>query len=225
MPANYKYYDAFGIERTVTNVLEPLELEDVEVTSTSNIITVAEASVVYPGQPISCFGLPLGTFVHSVRKSTGNPTQLTLWASVFDLASGAWTTSATNANATASASGITAVVSGYCPFTVVTLAYAMGMWRNIHTKTNSLYYGTAGAQAVANVAGGAGIAAVPSAITWTTGFPQITAGAINASDDLAATVKKRHNGELHGAYILVSTSGHKSVVQAMPGREILYSPT
>lgn len=224
MPANYKYYDAFGIERTVTNVLEPVELEAAAVTSGSNVITVAEASVVYPGQPISCFGLPLGTFVHSVRKSTGSPTQLTLWASVFDLTTGAWTTSAANANATASASGITAVVSGFCPLTIVSLAYAMGMWRNIHTKTNSLYNGVSGGITTVNAAGGAGIAAVPSAITWTTGFPQITAGAINVSDDLAPTIKKRHNGELHGAYILVSQHGYKSVVQAVPGRELIYSP-
>jgi hypothetical protein len=224
MPANYKYYDAFGIERTVSAVLDPLTLTGVDVTSGSNIITVAEASVVFPGQPISCFGIPLGAFVHSVRKVTGSPTELTLWASTFNLATGAWTTSAANANANATASGISAVVSGFCPFTIVSLAYAMGMWRNLHVLESRLSsYGSVGAAIGAPA--GPGISIVPTTTTVGSGNATMTAARVATTDALDATPLKRHNGELHGAYILVSTSGHKSVVQATPGRELLYSLT
>ena len=65
MPANFKYYDSYGTERTVANVLEPVELTEVDVTSWDNLLTsgntfisVAEASVVYPGQAIMGPGIP-----------------------------------------------------------------------------------------------------------------------------------------------------------------------
>jgi hypothetical protein len=227
MPSNYKYYDAFGIERTVASVLDPLTLTGVGVTATSNVITVAEASVVFPGQPISCFGIPLGAFVHSIKRTTGSPTELTLWASSFNLTTGVWSTSAANANAIAgsTASNISAVVSGFCPFTIVSLAYAMGMWRNLHSFESKLFSYTAGVTNVAGASGGLGISIVPTTTTVASGLASMTAARVATTDALDAVPLKRHNGELHGAYILVSSLGHKSVVQALPGRELIYSPT
>jgi len=224
MPANYKYYDSLGLLRTVSNVLDPLELTSVEVNSGSSIITVDETSVVYPGQPISGFGIPLGCFVHSVRREAGNPTQLTLWSSSFNLTTGVWSTAATNA--TASATNITVLVSGFCPFTIVSLAYAMGTWRNLHSSnTSGGYIAINNVELTTHEALGAGVAQVPTAGIWSTGTYTTTAADVRVSDSLAATPLKRHNGELHGAYVLVSSNGHKSVVQALPGREILYSPS
>lgn len=226
MPANYKYYDSLGLLRTVSNVLDPLELTSVEVNSGSSIITVDETSVVYPGQPISGFGIPLGCFVHSVRKEAGNPTQLTLWSSSFNLTTGVWSTAATNA--TASATNITALVSGFCPFTIVSLAYAMGMWRNLHSSNTGngvIAPNGSNVELAMHETYGVGVALVPTAGTWTTGVYVPTAADVRVSDSLASTPLKRHNGELHGAYVLVSSNGHKSVVQALPGREILYSPS
>jgi len=229
MPSNYKYYDAFGIERTVASVLDPLTLTGVGVTAASNVITVAEASVVFPGQPISCPGIPLGAFVHSVKRITGSPTELTLWASSFNLTTGVWSTSGTNANAIAgsTASNISAVVSGFCPFTIVSFAYAMGMWRNFHSieTKNMGYQASAGGTNVAGASVGPGIAIVPTTTTVATGLATMTAARVATTDTLDAVPLKRHNGELHGAYILVSSLGHKSVVQALPGRELIYSPT
>ena len=40
MPANFKYYDSYGTERTVANVLEPVELTEVDVTSGDTFISV-----------------------------------------------------------------------------------------------------------------------------------------------------------------------------------------
>lgn len=227
MAANFKYYDAFGIERTITNVLEPVELTEVEVDGTTNIITVAHTDVVYPGQAICCPGVPLGAFVHSVRKSAGNPTSLELWKSEFNRSTGVWTTSGANANSTDAYSGTSATVYGFSPFAVVELAYAMGMWRNQHASralggpglTSSFVRETT------QDSFGRGVALVPTAGAWSAiGGYAATAADVRVSDELTASPLKRHNGELHGAYIIVSQYGYQSVVQAVPGRELIYSP-
>lgn len=227
MPANFKYYDSYGTERTVTNVLEPVELTEVDVTSGDTFITVAESSVVYPGQAIMGPGIPLGSFVHSVQKSTGNPTKLNLMRSSFNRTTGVWTTSAANATADASVTGTTAMVFGFSPVAIVELAYAMGMWRNLHSSnTNNgspSILGSLG-ESVAHDTYGRGVALVPTAGAWGTGLYSATAADIRVSDDLSATPLKRHNGELHGAYIIVSQHGYQSVVQALPGRELIYTP-
>lgn len=232
MPADFKYYDAFGVERTIKNVLEPVELTDVEVTSGSNVITVAEASVVYPGQAICCPYVPMGSFVYSVRKSTGNPTSLELWRSTFNRTTGVWTTSGTNAQATDNLTGTTATVYGFSPMTIVELAYAMGMWRNIHTRNTpglqpagvSATLGD-GASEVMQHGYGPGVGLVPTAVTTAaSGAALPSTWAVRVCDTMSETPLKRHNGELHGAYILVSQYGYHSVVQALPGRELIYSP-
>lgn len=227
MPANFKYYDAFGIERPITNVLEPVELTDVEVDGTTNLITVAEASIVYPGQAICCPGVPLGAFVHSVRKLTGSPTTLELWKSEFNRTTGVWTTSGTNANSTDAYSGTTAMVYGFSPFAIVELAYAMGMWRNtISTKANgNLVYGSTLKEVQYSDGFGRGVALVPASGSWSGQlFTPSGSPTFYLSDELNATPLKRHNGELHGAYIVVSQYGYHSVVQAVPGRELIYYP-
>lgn len=229
MPADFKYYDTFGIERTITNVLQPLELTQVTVDGTTNIITVAEASVVYPGQAIFCPGVPLGSFVHSVKKSTGNPTKLELWRSVFDYTTGVWSTSGTNANSTAASTNTTAMVYGFSPVTIIERAYAMGMWRNSHRlggtgQTQGLLTTSAGAVTVQNLAPGSGAYVLPTTSTIITGGVQPTAVSIRNTDELEAVPKKRHNGEIYGVYLIVSQFGYHNVVQAIPEREILYSP-
>ena len=230
MPANFKYYDSYGTERTVANVLEPVELTEVDVTSGNTFISVAEASVVYPGQAIMGPGIPLGSFVHSVQKSTGNPTKLNLMRSSFNRTTGVWTTSAANATTDASVTGTTAMVFGFSPVAIVELAYAMGMWRNLHSSRAAGIWGLASnnlnsfAETQYSDVFGEGVAIVPTAVTGGPGGLGATAGNIRTSDTLEATPLKRHNGELHGAYIIVSQYGYQSVVQALPGRELIYSP-
>ena len=230
MPANFKYYDSYGTERTVANVLEPVELTEVDVTSGDTFISVAEASVVYPGQAIMGPGIPLGSFVHSVQKSTGNPTKLNLMRSSFNRTTGVWTTSAANATTDVSVTGTTAMVFGFSPVAIVELAYAMGMWRNLHTSRASGVYGISSNQFNTLVETqhsdvyGEGVAIFPTAVTAGSGGLYAASGTIRTSDTLEATPLKRHNGELHGAYIIVSQYGYQSVVQALPGRELIYSP-
>lgn len=226
MPANFKYYDSYGTERTVANVLEPVELTEVDVTSGNTFISVAEASVVYPGQAIMGPGIPLGSFVHSVAKSSGNPTKLNLMRSSFNRTTGVWTTSAANATTDASVTGTTAMVFGFSPVAIVELAYAMGMWRNLHSSRATGLYGVSAASPETQYGDvhGEGVAIVPTAVTVGLNGLVTTGGSIHTSDTLEATPLKRHNGELHGAYIIVSQHGYQSVVQALPGRELIYSP-
>ena len=230
MPANFKYYDSYGTERTVANVLEPVELTEVDVTSGDTFISVAEASVVYPGQAIMGPGIPLGSFVHSVQKSTGNPTKLNLMRSSFNRTTGVWTTSAANATTDVSVTGTTAMVFGFSPVAIVELAYAMGMWRNLHSSHASGLYGFnpglygAFQETQHSDVHGEGVAIVPTAVTTSPNGLVSSGGDVRTSDTLEATPLKRHNGELHGAYIIVSQYGYQSVVQALPGRELIYSP-
>ena len=227
MPANFKYYDSYGTERTVANVLEPVELTEVDVTSGDTFISVAEASVVYPGQAIMGPGIPLGSFVHSVQKSTGNPTKLNLMRSSFNRTTGVWTTSAANATTDVSVTGTTAMVFGFSPVAIVELAYAMGMWRNLHSSRATGLYGISATLPETQYSDvfGEGVALVPTAVAvGLNGLAVIGGGNVRASDTLEATPLKRHNGELHGAYIIVSQYGYQSVVQALPGRELIYSP-
>ena len=230
MPANFKYYDSYGTERTVANVLEPVELTEVDVTSGNTFISVAEASVVYPGQAIMGPGIPLGSFVHSVQKSTGYPTKLNLMRSSFNRTTGVWTTSAANATTDVSVTGTTAMVFGFSPVAIVELAYAMGMWRNLHSSRAVGIYGISSnsvsswAETQHSDVHGEGVAIVPTAIQVGPGGLYASGGSVRTSDTLEATPLKRHNGELHGAYIIVSQYGYQSVVQALPGRELIYSP-
>ena len=226
MPANFKYYDSYGTERTVANVLEPVELTEVDVTSGDTFISVAEASVVYPGQAIMGPGIPLGSFVHSVQKSTGNPTKLNLMRSSFNRTTGVWTTSAANATTDVSVTGTTAMVFGFSPVAIVELAYAMGMWRNLHYSHAIGLYGHSDGLNEFQYSDvyGEGVAIIPTAVSTIGNGLMATGGIIRTSDTLEATPLKRHNGELHGAYIIVSQYGYQSVVQALPGRELIYSP-
>ena len=122
------------------------------------------------------------------------------------------------------------MVFGFNPVAIVELAYAMGMWRNLHSSRAAGIWGLASnnlnsfAETQYSDVFGEGVAIVPTAVTGGPGGLGATAGNIRTSDTLEATPLKRHNGELHGAYIIVSQYGYQSVVQALPGRELIYSP-
>lgn len=212
MPANYSYYDAFGIERTITGVLNPVQLTSVETNvtpGTENLVTVSSTASLYPGMPFACPNIPQAAFIHAVKSAT----VVELYATAWNATTGVFTTSKANANATAAATDLQAVASGFCPRTIVSLAYPMGTWRNLFT-----------AGGYTNAAGTATV--LPGTLTATT---FITSGTTLigttqfASDQLNATPLKRHNGEPWGIYIFVSTGGFQSLVQAIPGREPLYS--
>lgn len=220
--ATYIYYDENGEERSIVEVLDPVALTGVGTTSGSNLITVASTSGVYPGMAMACPNIPPGAFVHAVKSAT----VLELAASAFNRSTGVWSTTGANANATASDSGLLARALGFCPFTIVELAHAMGMWRNLHSAAtnNGLgFFGSLLDESVASTPYGRGVAMVPNAGSFTSGEYKASGADFRVSDALAATPLKRHNGELWGVYLFVSTAGHLSRVPATPGREILYA--
>jgi len=227
MPAEYKYYDANGTERTISKVLDPVALTGLVLVSGENIITVDDTTGVFPGMAIKGTKIPLGAFVHSVKSTT----KLELWASAWNAATGVFTTSAANAQATGNDSDADnlAYALGFDPTVRVTKWYATGKWRNLH---NSISYGGSTYQVAANIPPGnwqpygVGAAVVPGAGT-SAGAPSHTlvptSFDIFKSDTLAATPTKRDNGEPWDYYILVSSLGHQSKVQARPGTEIIYT--
>lgn len=212
MPANYSYYDAFGIERTITGVLNPVQLTAVATNitaGTENFVTVNSTAGLYPGMPFACPNIPQGAFIHAIRSTT----VVELWASAWNATTGVFTTSKANANATAAATDLQAVASGFCPRTIVSLTYPMGTWRNLFATGG--YTNAPGA--VVLLPGNLTAATLTVTGTTLSGTTQF------ASDQLSATPLKRHNGEPWGVYILVSTGGFQSLVQAIPGREPVYS--
>jgi len=226
MPANYKYYDSFGKERTVPNVLDQVSLTGVETTSGSNLITVASTTGLFQGMPVACPNIPQGAFIHAIRSAT----VIELWASLWNAATGYFATTAANANATASGSGLLATASGFCPRTLITHIYAQGTWRNTPsikscaTSLPSISSTLAtGAATVLTAGYGEGVAIIPSAGTISSGNYIPTTYEIFKSDELTTTPLHRHKGEPWPVLILVSTGGHKSLIAASPGREILYA--
>lgn len=233
MPANYTYFDAQGQERTIYNVLDPKALSGVatNVTSgTENLVTVTTTEGLFPGMAVAIPNIPQGAFIHAIRSST----IIELWATAWNATTGVFTTSAANANATAAATGLTGHALGFSPRCIVSLAYAMGTWRNTHTSNVSnqtaawfqINSGSSTAiqsdELLAHQTFGKGAALIPTAGTVASGVYTPTAFTPQFTDELATVPLKRHNGELWGVYLLVSSLGHISNVQAIPGREILY---
>lgn len=214
MPATYTIRDRTGrLLRTVPNVLTPVSLTAVSTTSASNLLTVASTTGVFPGMAIFAPNIPSGAFVHAVRSAT----ELELWASAFNASTGVWTTSAANAQATASGSSLLAQAQGFNPVPV-TRWYAEGCWRNLFSTTGTGYPpGTVGGTVgdgfaqVYSQGYGAGMAVLPSAGTTSGGTYGPTSYELIKSDVLAATPTKRHEGVPLGTWVLVSTGGYQTL--------------
>lgn len=228
MSADYKEYDESGrLVSTIKSVIDSVALTGVETSSGSNLITVASTTGVYPGMPIACPNIPPGSFVHAVKSAT----VLELWCSVFNLTTGVASTIAANANATATATGLLARALGFCPRTIVALAYFEGAWRNIHSFATNIgaMVGnvspslTDGTSSYARAGFGPGMAVMPTAGSLSSGVLTISAVEYLKSDHLAATPLKRHNGEVWGVHVLTSTGGQQSKVPARPGGRLIYS--
>jgi hypothetical protein len=222
MSLTYNISDRDG--RVITEVplvLAPVALTGVETTLTSNIVTVASTTGLYPGMPVAIPNIPAGAFIHAVKDST----TIELLRSVYS--SGAWTTVAANANATAADTGLSGHAYGYHFACIIEQAYAMGMWRNLHnaraigisqtTSTNR--------EVQANELFGKGVAIVPSGGTWSAQVfaPTASGSVIATSDELAASPAKRHNGEIWGVRPFVQTSGALSHVSARPDWSVVLS--
>lgn len=224
--ATYKLKDNNGRELcSIPSVLAPVKLSAVETDhsgSAKNVITVATTEDLFPGMPVAVPGIPLGCFIHSILSTT----QVELWKSNFDRATGVWTTSAANADATKTATGQTGYAYGYHPACVIELAYAMGMWRNLHSSDTA-----GGSSAISNTSiehlshdtYGEGVAIIPTTGTFYSGIYMMTACDVRTSDTLAATPLKRHNGELHGLRPFVHTSGLLSHIAANPQHHVFLS--
>lgn len=222
MAYTYDIIDRDGRQITsFGNVLGMVALTDVETNSGSNLVTVASTANLYPGMAVALPNVPHGCFIQAVRSGT----VIELYRSTF--ASGAWTTVAANANASGSATGMTGHAYGYHPLCVIETAFAMGMWRNLHTSNTGL--GSVGintasfTEMTAHDTFGRGVALVPTAGTVTTGVYSATAVDVRTSDALAASPAKRHNGEIWGLRPFVLTGGVQCHVVARPDWSVVCS--
>lgn len=227
MSADYTYYDN-NEARTITQVLNPVSLTGVATNTTAgteNFVTVASTAELYAGMAVNIPNVPLGSFIHVIRSST----QIELYRSAWNASTGVFTTSGANAAATAVGSGLLGSASGFDPCCLVTQFYAKGVWRNLHNAASNAglpAYVTSYAQF--NNGGypfGQGVAMIPSTGSFVAGQFQASAATFAASDTLATTPLKRHNGEPWAFFILVSTGGFRSLVPALPGRELLFAGT
>ena len=218
--ATYKLKDSNGRElASITSVLAPVALTGVSVSSTSNLVTVDTTTGCYPGMPVAIPNVPAGSFIHAVKSST----VLELWRSVWDTSTGVWTTSASNANATATASSLKGHAYGYHPSCIMAQTYALGMWRNLHTSNTLLGgvgVGSTLTESTAHETFGEGVALVPTNGTVSTGLYNTTSMEARVSDTLASTPVKRHNGEIWGVRPFVHTYGLLSHFAANPEHHI-----
>lgn len=213
MALTYDIIDRDGREiSTFGNVLVPVALTGVQTTSGSNLVTVDSTTALFPGMSVALPNIPAGAFIHAVKDST----TIELLRSVFT--SGAWSTVAANANASASASSMTGYAYGYHFACIIEQAYAMGMWRNLHSSNvgNGQMTVNVGTEALVHQTYGEGVALVPTAGTWASAVFGATAADIRVSDDLAATPTKRDNGERWGVRPFVLTGGALAHVPARP---------
>lgn len=220
MPQNYAIRDRSGqLLRTVPNVLDHVELTSVSVTSGSNIVTVASTTGLYPGMALRVANLPRGSFIHAIKSNT----EIEVYCSTFNASTGVWTTSAANAQATASASSMKGYAMGFSPVPV-TEWYAEGNWRNIMragtangppSNTNSSL--SDGAAQVIVHGWGPGFRLLPTAGTVATGIYTPTTYEAIKDDTLQATPVKRHEGVPRGVWMLVSAGGHITTHQINVG--------
>lgn len=220
MSLTYTITDRDG--RTITEVplvLALVALSSVETTSGSNLVTVGSTTGLYPGMPVAIPNVPAGSFIHAIKDST----TIELLRSVFS--SGAWTTVAANANATATDTGLSGHAYGYHPGCLIEQAYAMGMWRNLHASRALVQtqLATATPEMRYNDMYGRGVAVVPTAFTVNSVGLVGNAGEVRVSDDLAASPAKRHNGELWGMRPFVQTAGALSHIAARPDWNVVLS--
>lgn len=222
MSLTYSITDRDG--RSITEVplvLAAVALTGVETSSGSNLITVDSTTNLFPGMPVAIPNVPAGAFIHAVKDAT----TIELLRSVFS--AGAWTTVAANANASASASGLRGHAYGYHFACLIEQAYAMGMWRNLHTsRAIGLAQTTVKSTEVqANELYGKGVAILPSGGTWSGQMfsPTSSGSTISVSDDLLPSPVKRHNGELWGLRPFVQIGGALSHVSARPDWSVVLS--
>jgi hypothetical protein len=192
---------------TLPGVLDPVALTGVETSSGSNLVTVASTTGLYAGMAVSIPNIPAGAFIHAVKSAT----VIELWASSWDATNGVFTTSAANANASATATDMLGSAQGFNARCRVSEFYARGTWRN-----------TFRAQGFMAVSFGN-----TDPIPWTTvpTYSGTTLSSVTArsSDEVLATPVKRHNGEPWSFYIVVHTSGHQSVLPADPEQTLHYN--
>jgi hypothetical protein len=220
MSLTYTITDRDG--RTITEVplvLALVALSSVATTSGSNLVAVGSTTGLYPGMPVAIPNVPAGSFIHAIKDST----TIELLRSVFS--SGAWTTVAANANATATDTGLSGHAYGYHPGCLIEQAYAMGMWRNLHASRALVQtqLATATPEMRYNDMYGRGVAVVPTAFTVNSVGLVGNAGEVRVSDDLAASPAKRHNGELWGMRPFVQTAGALSHIAARPDWNVVLS--
>jgi hypothetical protein len=220
MSLTYTITDRDG--RTITEVplvLPLVALTSVETSSSSNLVTVGSTTGLYPGMPVAIPNVPAGSFIHAIKDGT----TIELLRSVFS--SGAWTTVAANANATATDTGLSGHAYGYHPGCLIEQAYAMGMWRNLHASRALVQtqLATATPEMRYNDMYGRGVAVVPTAFTVNSVGLVGNAGEVRVSDDLAASPAKRHNGELWGMRPFVQTAGALSHIAARPDWNVVLS--
>ena len=221
MPATYTLTDDSGrVLTTVPNVLDPVELTGVELTSGSNIVTVGSVSGLHPFMAVHADGIPHGAFISAIKGLT-----LELWASTWNDTNGRWSTSAANANATKTYTGGTARASGHNPVPIER-RFAMGCWMNELRGTNSVMFPIKPGEQTVNVTTNFGTQPVVYVPAWdidSFGLAKYTSLAVRTSDSALAIPLKRHEGEPWSVWTLVCLAGHVATLSARPDYSLVPS--
>lgn len=207
---------------TLTGVLAHVALAGVTTTTGvgGHIITVTSTTGIYPGMSIRAPGVPPGSVVNAVLSTT----QLELYRTAWDAATGVYSHSAINARATDVYTSKTGHALAFDPQALVYQTYIEGTWRNTHRIGSSLSYSISNPNLSINVLPPVGgVALVPTTITLASGLATTTAASVATTDELASTPVKRHDGEPHVCLLVVHTGGMLSVIHQPHEKNLTYA--
>ena len=229
--STYKYraYNRRGAPLTpeFTGVLANVDLTGVSTTSGSNEITVASTTGLMPGMGLAINTIPRGSFIQAIKSAT----VIVAFAPSFDTSTGAWTVSAANANATATASSMLGKALGFNPVAIPEAQPPGDTYRNRVSGSSTALYkpgansgGTLVQTAMPTISGG--IIAKAGDVTTSydnAGLVKATAssGYQIANDDAAAAVPPRSRTVWTGFYYLCHADGCVSKIPAGPDTTVV----
>jgi len=161
-------------------------------TASSNLLTVADSTVLYVGMAVCCFDVPAGTYIVAIKDATHV---------------------VMSANATGTVTGLVAIFKG---FNVVTRSVTAdrGTWRNTISGTTQWDFKSSAAAHANPMQLNGPWTIVPASFDGFLGAP--LSYTVHMSDELLTTPALRTKTEPWSFWILVSTGGHISVVPFDP---------
>jgi len=219
MPKTYCVTNDYGeTVRVIPDVIDPVQLLGVATTSGSHVVTVLDATVLWPGMAVQIPHIPRGAFIHAILSET----EIVLMAPKWDAATGIASVSTTNAQATVTEADMLGTATG-CSDVAIPTWYFEGTWQNVISSSGAIkipmVYGVA-AMDQSTTLQQQPWTMIPQMAVGSGGVAAVSAVEVVKSDSLLTTPLKRHDGEPWGVWLVTDNDGHQTKVRANPQHTI-----